>query len=322
MTTTFTPGILLKNAHIQTMLPAYLKKQQHIDTIEEIVQLPDDDFVELAWTEKPTQDNQKPIVILLHGLEGSINSHYIKGFLAALKTHHYIGVLMHFRNCGQYRNRKPASYHSGATDDFRFVLHLLHERYQQRSFLSIGFSLGGNVLTKYLGEEADQALLDAAAVISAPLDLAACSQKLNTGFSRIYQHYLLKSLKKQAVHKITSRQIIHLSTTELENIQTIWAFDEKITAPLNHFKNAADYYHQCSGKNFIPSITVPTLFIQALDDPFLSTPQFSPQVMNAHHLTIETTQHGGHIGFLSGYNPLNPTFWLEQRVLRYLKKQL
>lgn len=313
----FQPASFLKNAHLQTILPAFFRKKLDIRTHEEIVKLPDSDFVELAWTEIPHKSSQKPIVILLHGLEGSIHSHYIKGLLLALKKSSCIGVLMHFRNCGKYHNKMPTSYHSGHTEDFRFVVETIIEKHQPKQLCAVGFSLGGNVLTKYLGEQKESSPFRSAVVVSAPLDLASCSLRLNQGLSKIYQHYLLTSLKKQTLNKMIRRQVLHLTQKELQTIKTIWEFDDKITAPLNGFTDASDYYRQSSGKQFLINITTPTLFLHAKDDPFLTNAVIPNHTEISSKVTFEIAEQGGHIGFITG--KLNtPVFWLDKKILEYL----
>lgn len=302
----------LSNPHLQT-LGAKIFQRKKIITYPEILTLPDGDFVELAWTETPQHQNTKPIVVVLHGLEGSKNSHYARSILSTIKTNGWIGLLMHFRGCGQQSNRLANSYHSGDTRDIFYLTTQLQQRFKHCQFSALGFSLGGNVLTKYLAKYPDNPY-QAAAVICAPLDLASCSERINSGFSRVYQKYLLDMLKASALKKIKAQLISHICTAKLKAIETIKEFDEKITAPLNGFSDAMDYYQQASGKTTIQEIKQPCLFIHASDDPFLNHQQTLPKEPLPAHLTFEISSKGGHVGFITGKNPFKPKFWLEQRV--------
>jgi len=314
----FKPAWWLRNRHLQTIVPMLSRAREKIQTTEEILELPDGDFVELAWTEKPKPHESKPIILIFHGLEGSVSSHYIKGILKAIKQQAWIGLLMHFRNCGKQRNRKPHSYHSGATGDASYLITYLSKKYPNATLAAIGYSLGGNMLTKFLGEN-ETSLLKTSVVISAPLDLSACSQKINRGFSKIYQQYLLRSLLNQVKQKIKKGQITQLSENTLHNIKTMRDFDHRVTAPLNNFDSAEDYYAKCSGQNFLKNISVPTLFIQAKDDPFLGEDMFLAFDTFPQNIFFEVSSHGGHVGFISGYNPFQPIYWLEKRVVDFLK---
>lgn len=310
----------LSNPHLQT-LGAKVFQYKKVTTYPEILQLPDGDFVELAWTEKPLASNNKPIVVVLHGLEGSKNSHYARSILSTIKANGWIGLLMHFRGCGQQSNRFANSYHSGDTRDIHYLTLQLQNQYKHCQFSALGFSLGGNVLTKYLAQNPDNPY-QAAVVICAPLDLASCSERINSGFSRIYQKYLLDMLKASALKKIKQQLISHICSTKLDSIKTIKDFDEQVTAPLNGFKGATDYYQQASGKSSLQDIQQPCLFIHASDDPFLNHLQTLPNKPLPPHLTFEISNKGGHVGFICGKNPFRPKFWLEQRVPEFFASYL
>ena len=320
-TSKFKPAWWLTNAHLQTLAAKFFRRKQKLTTYSETLELPDGDFIDLAWTALPEKNNTQPIVVMLHGLEGSKDSHYAKGMLNAIKSRGWIAVLMHFRGCSGKLNRQASSYHSGDIRDISYLTEQLIARYHQCSFSVLGFSLGGNVLTQYLAQVPSNPYR-VAAVICAPLDLASCSTRINQGFSRLYQKYLLQMLKDSTLKKITAKIINNIKEKQLAAIKTIYDFDEHITAPLNGFANAQHYYQQASGKQVMASIKQPCLFIHSADDPFLNHQCSLPQQKLPENLTFEVSNNGGHVGFIYGNNPLKPQYLLEQRVPDFLNKYL
>ena len=317
----FKPAWWLTNAHCQTLAAKLFRHQQKLVTLTETVELPDGDFIDLAWTEQPEKNNTRPIVVILHGLAGSKDSHYARGMLNAIKHRGWIAVLMHFRGCSDKPNRQASSYHSGDIRDISYLTEQLIKRYQHCVFSAIGFSLGGNVLTQYLAQVPSNPYR-AAAVICAPLDLASCSARINQGFSRLYQQYLLRMLKSSTLEKISTKIISNLTKKKVESIKTLYDFDDYVTAPLNGFTNAQHYYQQASGNQVMAKIKQPCLFIHAADDPFLNHQCSLPPQKLPGHLMFEVSNHGGHVGFIHGNNPLKPQYWLEQRVPDFLNKFL
>lgn len=311
----------LKNPHLQTIAAKFLRRNLSLITQPEILELSDGDFIELAWTEQPQQDNTKPIVVVLHGLEGSKDSHYAKGILKAIKANNWIGVLMHFRGCNGKPNRLASAYHSGDTRDIHYLTQLLMTRYPQSQFAAIGYSLGGNVLTRYLAEQQDNPYV-AATIICAPLDLASCSDRINSGFSKVYQKYLVAMLKQSTLAKINIRLITHIRAQQVNSIKTIREFDHEITAPINGFSSAEDYYEKMSGNQVIRNIQQPCLFLHAADDPFLFHQKILPKKRLPPHITFEISANGGHVGFIAGNNPFKPQYWLEQRIGEFLAEKL
>ena len=309
----FKPAWWLSNPHLQTLAPKLFRLKLALSTVAERLELPDGDFVDLAWTEIPKENNTKPIVVVLHGLEGSKDSHYAKGMLDAVKRKGWIGVLMHFRGCSGTMNRQGSSYHSGDIRDVTYLSDLLVTRYPNSPLAILGFSLGGSVLTRYLALTPENPY-KAASVICAPLDIASCSERINQGFSKLYQKYLLDMLKKSTALKIDLKMITHLSLAQLENIKTMFDFDELVTAPLNGFSNAIDYYKKASGKTLLNTIKNPCLFIHSKDDPFLCHKAAIPAEPLVNNVTFEICKGGGHVGFIYGNNPLNPQYWLEKRI--------
>lgn len=317
----FKPAWWLRNRHAQTILPRVYAKPCDFKPRFQYFELADGDFVELTWTGTPNAIKQgQPIVLILHGLEGSFDSFYAKRMMNAMYNNGYHAVLMHFRGCGQKPNRKVSSYHSGHTQDVSEFVQFLANTYPSSAIYAIGFSLGGNVLTKYLGEEPDNPIAGAV-VISAPLDLGACAQAIGQGFAKVYQKYLTDKLVKSAQDKADylSAESVPFDKDQVAKVKSIIDFDQYITAPVNGFASAEDYYQKCSGKAFLKHISTPTLIIHAKDDPFMSDQVIPSQEELSAHVSFELSDKGGHVGFLTGNNPFNPEFWAETRSLEFIQ---
>jgi uncharacterized protein len=314
----FKPAYGLSNPHIQTLLPTLLLSKTKVSFIQQTFELNDGDFLDLAWTEKP--NNNKPIIIVFHGLEGSIYSPYAKSIMPVIKQQGWIGLLMHFRGSSGRPNRLPRSYHSGETEDAKALINCLKEKHPLTPLAAIGFSLGGNMLLKLQGELGESSPLKAAISVCAPLVLASCAIRLDTGFSRIYQHHLIKEMKKNLsikAREFNYENIINSSLDKIDQLKTFWEFDDLITAPLHGFKNVDDYYSQSSSRQYLKKIMKPTLIIQALDDPFMGIDVIPDEAELSEYTQLELSQSGGHIGFISGHL-FKPVFWLEERISEYL----
>ncbi|CAH0534551.1 hypothetical protein VST7929_02495 [Vibrio stylophorae] len=310
----FTPAKGLSNCHVQTLLPRLLHRKPSFSPLWQTWSTPDGDTLELAWAGEPKA--KQPMAILFHGLEGSFDSPYAHGLLAALKAQGWCALMLHFRSCGRSLNQQFQSYHAGDTRDIRWVIEQLNERYLPSHMVAIGVSIGGNMLLNYLAEQGSDTPLCAATAISAPIDLASCSQRIEQGFSRIYQRYLLSSLKQKAAEKLSAHphmaHSLQLNTTDAKQIQTLYQFDDRITAPSNGFANAQDYYQRASAKPKLHQIAIPTQMIHAKDDPFMTDSVILTQHSNP-HIDYQLSEHGGHVGFVSG-TLRQPKFWLEHQV--------
>lgn len=320
----FKPVWWLYNRHAQTLYSTCTKRfQAPIDSVERL-ELPDGDFIDLAWAVNGVASD-RPLVILLHGLGGDVHSSYVGKLLQAFNRVGYRGVLMHFRGASHEPNRLSKAYHSGDTQDLHYFLELLQAREPETKKAVVGVSLGGNVLLKWLGETGFQELIRAAVAVSVPFQLQLVTERMNKGFSRLYQTYLLRDLRSRILKKLDLiNKQLPLSKKELLSLKTLKAFDDRITAPLHGFADAEAYYCEASSRQYLKKIAHPTLIIQALDDPFMP-PQAIPQSCElSDQVILELSQRGGHVGFItaSEKNKNNPVYWLAQRIPDFLKDYL
>ncbi|MEJ7646672.1 MAG: alpha/beta fold hydrolase [Chryseolinea sp.] len=276
----------------------------------ERIQTPDDDFLDLDWLK---QDSRK-IVIISHGLEGNSTRAYMKGMARAFFRQRYDVVTWNFRGCSGDVNKQLRFYHSGATEDLEAVIKHVMKRPYETLYL-IGFSLGGNLTLKYLGEGNVPSIVKKAAVFSVPLDLHGSCLKLSTPSNRVYAKRFLENLKKKVMSKAALMK--GLDTSAIDDIKTILEFDDRYTAPLHGYLNALDYYQRCSSLYFLKKIRVPSLIVNALNDPFLSDSCFPTALVTENPaLTLEVPRFGGHVGF-SQFNK-NGLYWSEERALAFL----
>ncbi len=310
----FKPAWWLRSPHLQTLWPSLLRPSQSLDVSWERLELADGDFIDLAWRRACG-----PLVLMIHGLEGSLQSHYAVPLMKALEREGFATVFMHLRGCGREPNRLDRSYHSGASEDLAEVLDRLDTRGERPDAL-VGISLGGNLLLKYLGERGGAARTRAAVAISVPFRLERASAQMQQGFSRLYGRYLLNKLLRGYRRKFRNRPAPR--EVLLERIDSLREFDQQITAPLNGFANAHDYYQRCSCIGFLRDIQTPTLILHAADDPLMDPGVVPQPVELGPGVTLELSHRGGHVGFIQGTVPGRPRYWLEQRVPAYLRQQL
>lgn len=310
----FEPAWWLSNGHAQTVYRTLTNRlQAPIDRYERL-ELPDGDFIDLAWAVNGISPDA-PLVVLLHGLGGGVNSAYVAGLLLAFNQAGYRGVLMHLRGASDEPNRKPRAYHSGDTVDFSYLLETLNHREPNTQKAAVGISLGGNILLKWLGQTGSQSLIQAAVAVSVPFQLHSVAKRINQGLSRLYQASLLRGLREVFLKKIDLVNTqIPLSEQALLSLKTLREFDQLLTAPLHGFPSVDEYYQQSSSKQYLGGITTPTLIIHALDDPFM----YPDSVPNAEEIsadvTLELSQRGGHVGFIGGKTLGQPSYWLEERI--------
>lgn len=288
-------------------------------TSVERIETPDGDFVELHHFNMKTG---APLLLLLHGLEGSIRSHYIQAFLSEALRRDWQAVVLIFRSCGEQPNRLLRLYHSGETTDLSFAISHLEHAHPSSPLILAGVSLGGNVLLKYLGEcgSSVSPRIFGAAAASVPFDLNQSSRHIDLGFSKLYQRAFLKSLQAKAVFKVAAFSGI-ADLDKVAAAQTIYDFDDVFTAPVHGFRDAAHYYSESSSIRFLETISIKTLLLSAVDDPFLPSRVLADVERIAagnHCLELDFPQHGGHVGFVGGQTPFNPVYYLENRCCDFL----
>lgn len=285
--------------------------------------MPDDDFLDV-WRIDAIKGS--PRILLLHGLEGGVRSHYVRGILGEARRRGWGADLLIFRSCGGEINRTPRFYHSGETTDLSFAIDRLLAEFPTSPFFLAGVSLGGNVLLKFLGERQDTVPLRvlAAAAVSVPYDLARSSRRIDRGFSRVYQAHFLRSLRRKATLKHASFPD-RLSAGALVRGRTLYAFDDSVTAPLHGFVDADDYYTQSSAISWLSGIRVPSLLLSAVDDPFLPGEVLEEVRERATHnpwLHVEFVERGGHVGFIGGRIPWRPIYYAERRLGDFFEQRL
>lgn len=311
MSERFKPAWWCRGPHMQTLWPYLFRRTPRVDLRRERLELPDGDFLDLDWT----SNSHGPIVIVLHGLEGSSDSKYARGLLKAVHDHGWRGVVMHFRGCSGEPNRLPRSYHSGETTDLAYVVKLLQDREPETPLFVVGFSLGGNVLLKWLGEIGTQAPIKAAVAVSVPFLLGEPAKRLDQGFSRVYQWGLMRSMRNAVAEK-RRRMKLPLKIQDLSKLKTFWDFDEYITAPLHGFAGADDYYRRSSSRQYLKGIQIPTLIVQSRDDPFMTDAVIPQSGELSSTIQLEIYDSGGHVGFVGGKARWAPHYWLEERILQ------
>jgi predicted alpha/beta-fold hydrolase len=316
----FQPPWWLSNRQAQTFYPQFpWARPKRLKLRRETLELPDGDATAVDWPIKGDElPSSAPLLVILHGLEGSAESSYARMLMHAACQHGWRSCVLHSRDCGDYRNRLPRRYHAGETNDIRYFLEQVGERGLDGPIFAVGYSLGGNILLKYLGETAENTPLSAAAAVCAPLDLHQCSDALNSGFSKIYQYYLIKRMKDSVTRKF-NKHTAAFDWKRAMNAKTFAQFDDAVTAPLHGFENMQDYYDRCSSGQFLKHIKLPTLLINALDDPFMTPAVIPPEEQLSDQVTIELAQSGGHVGFVAGGTPWRPRFYLPPRIIEFLE---
>ena len=292
------------------------------------MELPDGDFLDLDWASVPETDGAPaPLVVLLHGLEGSARSKYALQAYRALGRRGVATVGLNFRGCSGEPNRLSRMYHSGETGDLRFVLRLLRERFPQRPLGAVGFSVGGNVLLKYLGEvgggngSVPAVAPAAAAAVSVPFDLSLGADWIERGFSRVYRRYLVRKLHRKVRLKADRLRSL-IDVDRVLAARTFREFDDLATAPVHGFAGAEDYYRRSSCARFVARIRIPTLVIQSLDDPFLPARAVPREALESNgSIELRLCGRGGHVGFVAG-SPWRPLFWAEETAAAFLAQRL
>ncbi len=305
----------LPGGHLQTIYTSLFIAAPHIDYRRERWELPDGDFIDLDWVDGIPS---APLVVLFHGLEGSSQSFYALDLMQAVKARGWNGVVAHFRGCSGEDNRLPRAYFAGDSEEIERILRHLKALYPNVPRYAVGVSLGGNALLKWLGESGEAALewVSAAAGVSAPLDMTAAGHTLDSGFNRaVYTARFLASLKAKAL-RLAKRFPGLLDAEAIRDAATFQEFDTLVTARLHGFTDAEDYWKKVSSKPWLKSIRVPTLVLNAMNDPFLPASALPTAADVSAAVTLEQPDSGGHAAFPSGPFPGNID-WLPQRLLQH-----
>ena len=316
----FRPAWWCRNPHLQTLWGPLCRpgwtalRRERLDT-------PDGDFVDLDWLDGPAGS---PVVLVLHGLEGSSSSHYVQGLVRECRARAWRAVAFNFRSCSGELNRLPRFYHSGETRDLDWVVQHVVAREPRVRLGAVGVSLGGNVLLKWLGERGEQAptALRGGVGISVPFDLAACARALDQGLRRrVYTANFLWSMRR----KVRAKSRLYPGFVDVDTAwraRTFAEYDRVVTAPLGGFADAADYWRRASAGPYLTRVRRPLLLISSLDDPIVpATALPDLPALGSNWVTAEVTERGGHAGFLAG-PPWRPRFWAELRAIEFLADTL
>ena len=317
----YRPPWWYRGRHLQTLWGPLLRRGRAPALRRERIETPDGDFLDLDWL--AGREHSAPLVVVLHGLEGSARSHYAVGLLRGLAAIGWRGLVVHFRSCGGEVNRSRRLYHSGDTEDLEFVVGCLLACEPQVPLGLVGISLGGNVLLKWLGELGERvpAPVAAAAAISTPFNLAACAAVLDRGLNRrLYTANFLSTMKAKLDQKADLyRDFLDLPAAR--RAKTFAEYDRLVTAPLNGFADEQDYWARSSSAQFLPGIRRPTLLINALNDPFMPASALPRAAVAASRwLEADFVEQGGHAGFLEGFGGRRS--WAEDRALAFLRRHL
>ncbi|KAA1247664.1 YheT family hydrolase [Aquimarina sp. RZ0] len=310
----YNPPFLFKNSHFSTIYPNLLRKVKAVVQTRKRIELEDGDFIDVDWSFAPDK-NDKNLVVLIHGLEGNAQRQYILGLAKNLNDHHWNVAAINLRNCSGQVNRYYRSYNAGVSDDLHEVIHHIINTYSYTNITLCGFSLGGNIALKYLGEK--QVLpteIKAAVGISVPCDLYDSLTAINKSYNYIYQKRFLLNLK----HKLYERQKKFPNQISVEDIKacdSLIDIDNLYTSKAHGYKDAMDYYTKCSCLQFLPNIKIPTLLLNAKNDSFLGDKCYPIKEANKNaNLFLEIPDYGGHVGF---YLP-GGTYYHENKVSSFL----
>ncbi|WP_323122414.1 YheT family hydrolase [Burkholderia alba] len=305
----------LPTSHAQTIVPALFAQRPDVAYRRERWDTPDGDFIDLDWlacldTAAPAPD--APLLVLFHGLEGSSGSHYARVLMAAARSRGWHGVVPHFRSCSGEMNRQPRFYHLADSVEVDWILRRLAARHRG-PLVAAGVSLGGNVLLRWLGEHrSDTSIVAAAAAVSTPIDVHAGGRALSQGFAKVYTRSFLKTLKLKALAKLEQYPGLFDRQAMLD-ARTMHDFDDTVTAPLHGFVDANDYWTQATTRPLLPAIDVPTLIVNARNDPFLPASALPGPGDVSRTVVLEQPDHGGHAGFMTGPFP-GRLDWLPLRI--------
>lgn len=305
----------LPGGHLQTLYP-FLLPVPAIEYRRERWELADGDFLDVDWLD--AEQKEVPIVVLFHGLEGGSRGRYALSLMAAAQKRGWRAAVVHFRGTSGEPNRLPRAYHAGDAAEIELVVERMKALFPQPPLYLVGVSLGGSAMLNWLGSQGDNARqrVRSAVAVSAPLDLTATGNTLDQGLNRaLYASHFLKSLKVKALAKLDRFPGLY-NAEAVARATTLREFDTLVTAPLHGYRDADDYWNRASSKNVLRQITVPTLLINARNDPFMPAEYLPLQDQVSDAVTLEFPQHGGHVGFVTGSFP-GHTNWLPERIFAF-----
>ena len=302
--------------HAQTIWPHLLRRPPTAFR-RELVDAPDGDVWVFDWLATAATDDA-PLVVLFHGLEGNSDSHYVRSLFCELGARGWRGVVPHFRGCAGEPNRLPRAYHSGDHEEIGAMLAAVRGRVAPATVIyACGVSLGGSALVNWLGRAGAnaRAVVSRAAAVSVPLDLMAAGRSIDRGANRIYASHFLQTLKPKA-RAMAARFPGLVDASRIAGVRSMWEFDDVVTAPMHGFHGTADYWTRASSKPWLRGIRIPTLVLNAKNDPFIPCASLPGTDEVASDVTLEQPQHGGHAGFPTGAPP-GRTDWLARRLLAF-----
>lgn len=311
----YEPPFFFGNAHVQTVFPSVFRKVKGVLYVRERIPTPDDDFLDVDWS---CMGSDK-IGIICHGLEGDTNRHYIKGMVRILNRNGRDALAVNFRSCSGEPNKQIRSYHSGISEDIECVVQHVLSQNRYKEINLIGFSLGGNVILKYVGErgKAIHPMVKKAVCFSVLCDLKSGAVRMEAPDCRVYMKRFLKMLHEKIRAKMKMFPGL-IDDTGYDSIKTFRQFDDRYTAPMNGFKDAEDYWAKSSCKPLIPNIAIPTLLVNASNDPFFAQACYPIEEAKANpDFFLEMPKSGGHVGFIS-FNH-GGSYWSERRMIQFLK---
>ncbi|AXF09045.1 alpha/beta hydrolase [Paraburkholderia graminis] len=326
----------LPNKHVQTIVPSLFARRPSVSFRRERWDTPDGDFIDVDWVRhdnapasvmtadaalSQSPSAEAPLLVLFHGLEGSSASHYASSLMAAAREYGWHGVVPHFRSCSGALNRLPRFYHLADSNEVDWILRRLRAAHRG-PLVAAGVSLGGNVLLRWLGERREDAasVVHAAAAISTPIDVHAGGRALSQGFGMIYTRSFLKTLKQKADQKLVQFPGLFDRGAMLAS-RTMYEFDNVVTAPLHGFRDTDEYWSVATTRPLLPHIQVPTLVLNARNDPFLPAEALPSRHEVSAAVELDQPRHGGHAGFMTGPFP-GRIDWLSRRVFGYLEQHV
>lgn len=312
---TYTPSFFFKAAHINTIYPALFRKITDYQFKRQRIDTPDGDFLDLDWSTK----GNKRLAIVIHGLEGSASRPYVQGMIQHFNKNNWDGMGLNLRSCSGEANKKTYSYNMGSSNDLDTTVKYIAEHFDYQEIALIGFSMGGNIILKYLGEgNTIPNELKVAVTFSVPCHIPTATIEIERWYNWLYVKRFMNGLNEKMQEK--AKTFPNLIEANAPMPRNFTEFDARYTAPLSGFKSNNDYWAKCSSLQFLPNISIPTLLVNAKDDSFLSEQCYPFQIAKENpHLYLETPKYGGHVGF-AGNNPEKGLYWSERRAFEFISQ--